>query len=155
MHLMNIKIYLIYFILNPISFLGILFSLLHFNFDIKILQELILVYFVILVSNIPFLFLYHLQNKLFMNRYFCIALVFGFVLFYCIFIYFVFFASIIVAPNLVFIYAVFSLVKNNNVVEYKLQYTLYGMLFSCICFLMTILSMAFLILLLSFPPISN
>lgn len=151
----HIKVYLIYFILYPISLLGILFSFLRFNFDIKMLQELILVYLVILISNIPFLFLHHLQNKLFMNRYFWATLVCGFVFFYCIFIYFLFFASVIIAPNLVFIYAVFSFIKNNNIAEHKLQYTLYGMLFSCICFLATTLSIVFFIILLPFPPILN
>lgn len=151
----HIKIYLIYFILYPIGVLGILFSLLHFNFMEILQEELILVYLAILVSNIPFLFLYHSQHTLFVNRYFGIALVFGFVFFYCIFIYFLFFISIVIAPNLVFIYAVFSLIKNNNIAKYKLRYILYGMLFSCICFLATTLSIVFFIILLPFPPILN
>lgn len=141
----HIKAYCLYFIIYPISVLGILFSRLHCNLVIEILQELILMYLAVLISNISFLLLYHLQDKAFANIYFWLSLIVGFILFYCIFIYFLLFSSIIIAPNLAFIYAVFSLIKNNNFAKYRLQYMLYGMLFSCVCFLATMLSIVFII----------
>lgn len=143
------------FHLYPISVLGILFSRLHCNLNIEILQELILMYLAVFISNISFLLLYHLQDKAFANIYFWLSLIVGFILFYCIFIYFLLFSSIIIAPNLAFIYAVFSLIKNNNFAKYRLQYMLYGMLFSCVCFLATMLSIVSIIYVLPFPAIFN
>lgn len=151
----HIKAHCLYFIIYPISVLGILFSLLHCNLDIEILQELILVYLAVLISNVSFLLLYHSQDKSSLNLYFWIALIFGFIFFYCIVIYFLSFISILIAPNLTFIYTIFSLIKGDSIVRYRLQYMLYGMLFSCVCFLVTILSMVLFIFLLPFPPILN
>ena len=152
---LHIKIYSIYLIVYPISILGTLFLLLHFNFNVKILQELSLMYLTILASNISFLFLYHSQDKSSLNLYFWIALIFGFIFFYCIVIYFLSFISILIAPNLTFIYTIFSLIKGDSIVRYRLRYILYGMLFSCVCFLVTILSMVLFSFLLPFPPILN